>query len=80
MHHTQDAKGTELSIQVEYDVNFWGGNYSGVGNFALIKLTEINGIGGVKAAFRESTGIDPVHIIHYSFDDLYDDEGDLVDR
>ncbi len=72
-------------IQVEYDPSFWGGDYSKVGAFALIPLDLIKrlshfGENDVEEAFRQTTGVDPVHIVHYSPDYLYDAEGNEIDE
>ena len=68
-------------VQVEYDLNYYGGDYSKVGTFAYLPLEVIDRCPGphdderLKAAFNILTGYDRVHIIHYSFDELYDEEG-----
>lgn len=67
-------------FKVEYDEEFFGGNYSGTGNLAYIKLIDVNRLGSVEAAFKETTGVETIHIIHYSEDELYDAEGNLVDE
>jgi hypothetical protein len=64
-------------IRVEYDEDFFGGNYSKTGSFALVKLVDVNSLGSVEAAFKASTGIETIHIIHYSLDELYDADGEL---
>lgn len=61
---------TTAHIQVEYDLQFWGGDYSGVGQFAYVPATLVDEL-GVEEAFQAHTGIDPVHIVHYSLDELY---------
>lgn len=66
-------------IQVEYDKTFFGGDYSGVGDYALIHVSLVKPYGGVPAAFKAETGIDTVHIIHYSEDQLYDKNGNEVE-
>jgi len=67
-------------IQVEYDRNYFGGDYSGVGEFALIPVDEIpKGANGVKRAFEKSTGLHRQHIVHYSEDELFDADGDPLD-
>jgi hypothetical protein len=64
-------------VRFEYDMAYSGGDYSGVGNFALVPLALCYKLGS-EAAFQQHTGIDPVHIIHYTLDELYDSEGDLL--
>lgn len=66
-------------IQVEYDLSFFGGDYSGVGQYAYIPASLVNAGVSVEGAFKAKTGIDPVHIIHYSTDDLYDAKGEPVE-
>ncbi len=65
-------------VRVEYDEEFFGGDYSGVGNFAFVNLIDINGLGSVETAFKQTTGIETIHIIHYSEDELYDVNGNLI--
>lgn len=68
----------EPHIQVEWDRSYWGGDYSGVGRFAYLPfngLTDEN----LPERFREVTGHDPVHIIHYTFDELYDEHGEPIE-
>lgn len=69
----------EQYIQVEYDETFYGGDYSGTGDFILISLTDIQNLGGVENAFRVMTRMEPVHIIHYSKDELYDSDWNNID-
>lgn len=82
-------KGQEIGVrlvpcvQVEYDSAFWGGDYDGVGKFVLIPLSLIgeyamqspDGNDGVELAFTKITTLDSVHIIHYTLDELYDQDG-----
>ena len=70
---------TEKFIQVEYDEEFVGDNYSGVGKFALVKVCDIDRLGSVEKAFEETSGIGQIHIIHYSEDDLYDSRGEGIE-
>lgn len=69
----------EPHIRVEYDKNFCGGDYSNTGDFALIKLSDVDVMGGVEKAFKATMNINPIHIIHYSEDDLYDADGNLLE-
>lgn len=70
-------------VRVEYDSAFWGGDYDGVGDSVLIPLSLIgecamqdpDGDDGVELAFTKITTLDSVHIIHYTLDELYDQEG-----
>lgn len=67
-------------IQVEYDEQFYGGDYSGTGDLILVSLTDIQNLGSVENAFRVAASMEPVHIIHYSEDELYDSNWNLVDN
>ena len=65
-------------IRVEYDRNYYGGDYHGVGTFAFLPedgLTDDN----LKDRFKAHTGFDPQHVIHYTFDEIYDGDGDLLE-
>jgi hypothetical protein len=66
-------------IEVEYDTDYFGGDYSNVGETAMIptKLAEQVGMG---MAFRQTTGFDPAHIIHYNPDERYDSNGNLIEE
>lgn len=60
--------------KVEYDLNFFGGDYSGVGSMVYIPNDEDLDI---HEMFRRMTGIDPVHIIHIPLDETYTIDGEL---
>ena len=63
-------------IRVEYDLNFFGGDYNGVGQFAYVPLEDIGHTpDAVEAAFEKLTGHDRVHIIHYTPDETFDENG-----
>lgn len=62
-------------VKVEWDPEYNGGDYSGVGNFALIPVCD-----DVPAAFEKQTGHPRVHIVHYSEDELHDGDGNLLDE
>ena len=64
--------------RVEFDLNYGGGNYSGVGTFVLIPWSVIRSSESVEAAFTKHTGHDPAHIIHYTSDEVYDAKGELI--
>lgn len=71
-------KRTPLFVRVEWDLNYHGGDYAGVGDFVLLPedgLTDDN----IGKRFQAKTGYGPEHIIHYSFDELYDEDGELLD-
>ena len=67
-----------LFVRVEYDTQYYGGDYDDVGDVALLPekgLTDEN----INEMFQKHTGIDPQHIIHYSFDELFTEDGDPAD-
>jgi len=74
-------------VRVEYDLRYSGGDYQKVGDFAYIPLNIIDAVRGnltdderLKAAFRATTGHDPIHIVHYTFDEVYDENGNPWDE
>lgn len=73
-------------IKVEYDPAYTGGDYSGVGRVSLLPLSAIDaaerdgaGEQSVPRAFRNHTGLDPVHIIHYTMDELCNEHGEPIE-
>lgn len=58
-------------FQVEYDLNYTGGDYSNVGAFAFVLVSLVDEV-GMDTAFKQTTGFDPIHIVHWSEDDLFD--------
>ncbi len=64
--------------KVEYDRTFFGGDYSKIGDFALISHNLIEDCGDVETAFEKEMGLPRDNIIHYCEDYVYDDYGDLV--
>jgi len=66
--------------RVEYDLEFTGGDYSDVGQFAYIPHRVIDEFGGgIQEAFKAHTGIDPVHIVNYNLDEAYDANGRFLE-
>ena len=58
-------------LEVEYDTEHRGGDYSGVGKKVMIPVSLIDELGciasdDVGTAFNKITGLDPIHIVHYS--------------
>ena len=54
------------SVEVEYDLDYSGGNYEDVGSFVFLTQKQLKARNGnVIRTFQEVTGIDPVHIINY---------------
>ena len=69
-------------LRIEYDLEYRGGDYSKVGRFAYVPLDAIGAVPGsltgderVRAAFQILTGFDPAHIVHYTFDEVFDQDG-----
>jgi hypothetical protein len=71
---TQDT--AQPHIRVEYDLEFAGGNYDKVGRFYYVPVAAANAAGSVEEAFKRLSGYDPMHIIHYSPDEWYDQDGE----
>lgn len=67
-------------IQVEYDVNYTGGNYSAVGDFAYLEMVDGLCEDSVEERFEKQTGASRENIVSYSFDELYakDADGEFV--
>lgn len=59
-------KYCHIPYEVEYDLNYTGGNYSSVGRFVTVSSPAM---GLVPKLFKQQTGIDPIHIIHYEASD-----------
>jgi len=62
-------------IKVEFDLNYSGGEYNGVGDTVLIPFENIawdENECNVEAAFEKQTGHSRIHIIYYTLDEIYD--------
>lgn len=57
--------------RVEYDLNYWGGNYDGIGQFTFIPEGLEVVVGSVDEAFEKVTGINRQHIIYYCLDERF---------
>jgi hypothetical protein len=75
-------------VRVEYDPAYWGGDYSGVGQFihvphVLVDRCPMDSKEGdgddddrrLRTAFGLLTGLAWCHVIHYTWDDVYDQDG-----
>jgi hypothetical protein len=62
-------------IKVEFDLGFFGGDYTNVGKHAYVPLPLVDML-DVEEAFRLTTGHDPVHIVHYESGRFYMADGD----
>ena len=76
-----------IHIRVEYDPLYTGGDYPGVGEFVFIPLSLIaqlakqgpDGEDGVELAFTKYTTMDCMHIVSYTLDEYYDQDGERVE-
>lgn len=71
-----DDSSDQPHLRVEYDLAYFGGDYGNTGDFAYIPVPLVDRCGSVEQAFRNDTGHDPVHIVHYSEDEHFDQDGD----
>jgi len=74
-------------FSVEYDLAYYGGDYSGVGQFVYLPLDELKygeGLSDEQKAvgdlFNEKTGHDPSHIVNYNLDELVDKNGNELEE
>ena len=74
----KDVSGIGRYIKVEYDLDYHGGDYSGVGETVLIPLFRVQTL-GLEEAFERSMLAGSEHIIHYTPDELYDSRGERID-
>lgn len=79
-----DANG---HLRVEWSPAFWGeGDFDGPTEVVYIPLTMIEEAAsrgesegdGVELAFGKLTHQDPIHILHYTFDESYTAAGELI--
>lgn len=66
-------------IRVEYDTRYFGGGYTGVGDFVYIPLETISKTHSVEEAFTAQTGLPRVHIIHFCPDELWTAAGEVCE-
>ncbi len=62
-------------LEVEYDEEHRGGDYSGVGKKVMLPVSLIDEMGNISSdevgsAFNKVTGLDPIHIVHYSNEEV----------
>lgn len=73
-------KARKPHVPVEYSLAYFGGDFHAVGDFAYVPMELIERHGGnVGAAFHEHTGHDCRHMIHYTLDEICDENGDPID-
>lgn len=86
--HARDVlEERQIHIRVEYDPLYTGGNYEGIGQFVLIPLSLVkefanqdpDGDDGVELAFTKQTHMDSMHIVNYTLDEHYNQDGELVE-
>jgi len=86
--HARDVLAERrIHIRVEYDPLYTGGDYEGVGQVVFIPLSLIeelakqdpDGDDGVELAFTKQTTMDCMHIISYTLDEHYNQDGELVE-
>ena len=71
-----EAQG-EPCTQVEYDDDFWGGDYSGEGKHVYVPEALIHALDGdIDLAFGKFTHKDPIHVITYAADEVYSAAGE----
>lgn len=72
------ARAIEPCIQVEYHLGYSGGDFDLVGSFAYIPRRLVRS-GKVGRAFKAFTGHDPIHIIHFTSDEVFLPDGTPVE-
>jgi len=72
----EEKKNQKKFIQVEYDENYFGGEYDKVGKFLLVPEEHRDRICNY---FTEKTGLDSIHIVHWSPDELVNENGDPIE-
>lgn len=74
------AEALATFIRVEWDADFAGGDYTGVGNLILVPSAAASGDGGVEAAFTAAIGFSPDCIVFYTVDELFDQDGSPIEE
>lgn len=67
---------SEPHAQIEFDLDFYGGDYSSVGHFVYIPHSAFDDDAGIELAFEKQTGLPRRCIIHYCLDDVYTADGE----
>lgn len=62
--------------RIEYDLNYTGGEYTKFGKYAYVPAELVFALNGVHQAFEKHTGIDAIHIVHWSSDELFTEDGE----
>ena len=64
-------------VRVEFDRNFYGGNYAGLGGHVFVPEALVDLMDGdVTAAFSKFTRVDAVHMVSYASDERFDSDGE----
>ena len=63
-------------FEVEFDLEYTGGDYSGVGDTVLIPVCNEDDI---EESFEKQTGHSRIHVIYYTLDEVYDEDGELIE-
>lgn len=64
-------------VRVEFDRNFYGGHYAGLGEHVYVPEALVDVMDGdVAAAFAKFTRIDAVHMVSYTGDERFDADGE----
>lgn len=78
-------------FKVEYHPDYWGGDYSDTGHDVFLAFAHLEQLAKlvplmaddddllVKLLFKVITNEDPVHIIHYTMDEVYDANENLIE-
>ena len=80
MNIDREESKNKPHFQVEYDLNYYGGDYDKVGKFVYIPKDLIDVYGSPERAFEKVTGKDSCHIVHFSLDEIYDSEGNELNE
>ncbi len=89
LRHRLEAGGKDPDagkfVRVEYDPKYHGGDYEGVGQFVLVPMSLVKrfkdrrSFGSVEQAFQAQTGLCAKHIVHYTTDELYGEDGQPIE-
>lgn len=68
-------------VRIEFDMDYYGGDYTSVGQHAYVPEALIDLLGGdVAAALAKFKRIDPVHMVGYSGDERFDADGEPLEE
>lgn len=75
-----DVDANTPHIKVEFDLNYFGGDYSGTGDIVLIPVALVDAVGGdVHAAFEKLTRYSAANVVYFNSDEQYNDRGTLLE-